>query len=76
MSPRACRHLAPSVRPSIDCTVETAPLKQIARWHGMTTERATSMLNALYLTSNLLVSRTGPSARAEPSRGLLSRWRR
>lgn len=55
---------------------ETAPLKQIARWHGMTTERATALLNALYLTSNLLVSRTGPAARAEPSRGLLSRWRR
>lgn len=56
--------------------METAPLKQIARWHGMTTERATSLLNALYLTSNLLVTRTGPAARAEPSRGLLSRWRR
>jgi hypothetical protein len=55
---------------------ETAPLKQIARWHGMTTERATTLLNALYLTSNLMVTRTGPSARAEPSRSLWSRFRR
>jgi len=55
---------------------ETAPLKQIARWHGMTTERATTLLNALYLTSNLMVTRTGPSARAEPSRSLWSRFQR
>jgi hypothetical protein len=62
---------APGVRiAAVDrLRVETAPLKQIARRHGMTTEQATYLLNALYLTSNLLVSRTGPAARAEPSRG-------
>lgn len=55
---------------------EAAPLKDIARWPGMSTDRATSLLNALYMASNLLVTRTGPAARAEPAQGLLGRWRR
>jgi hypothetical protein len=42
---------------------ETAPLRKIAAWPGMTVERANRMLNALYLTSNLIVSRGHHSAR-------------
>jgi len=53
---------------------EPAPLKAIARWPGMSTERAAAMLNALYLTANLLVSRTHRLAKPEPVPGFLSRW--
>ncbi len=35
--------------------------------HGMSVERGVRLLNALYLTSNLLVSRSHPLARAEPT---------
>jgi hypothetical protein len=45
---------------------ETAPLRDIARWPGMSTERASRLLNALYLASGLMVMRTHPSARGEP----------
>jgi hypothetical protein len=43
---------------------ETAPLRKIATWPGMSVERASRMLNALYLSSNLIVSRTHHTARA------------
>lgn len=43
---------------------ETAPLRRIATWPGMSVERASRMLNALYLSSNLIVSRTHHTARA------------
>ena len=33
---------------------ESAPLRKIAAWPGMSTERASRLINALYLTSNLL----------------------
>jgi hypothetical protein len=42
---------------------ESAPLRKIASWPGMSTERASRLLNALYLTSNLIVSRAHHSAR-------------
>jgi hypothetical protein len=45
---------------------ETASLRDIARWPGMSTERAGRLLNALYLASGLMVMRTHPSARGEP----------
>jgi hypothetical protein len=45
---------------------ETASLREIARWPGMSTERASRLLNALYLASGLMVMRTHPSARGEP----------
>jgi hypothetical protein len=41
---------------------ESAPLRKIAGWPGMSLERASRMLNALYLTSNLIVSRAHHSA--------------
>ncbi|MFT3666658.1 hypothetical protein [Piscinibacter sp.] len=50
---------------------ESASLKQIAGWPGMSLERAARLLNALYLGTNLMVSRSAAAARAEPRRGLL-----
>ena len=47
----------------------TVALKDIAGWPGMDLERASRLLNALYLTGNLLVSRTHPAARDEPRPG-------
>lgn len=44
---------------------EPADLDRIARWPGMTPERASRLVNALYLTSNLMVLR---------SRGGLMSW--
>lgn len=54
---------------------ETAPLGEIARWPGMSEERAGRVLNALYLCGALMVSRATPSARSAPLgwRGLLGR---
>ena len=52
---------------------ETVPLREIAAWPGMSVERASRLLNGLYLVSALLVTRVHPAARAEPKslRGLL-----
>jgi hypothetical protein len=57
---------------------EPAPLRAIAAWPGMGLPRASRMLNALYLISSLMVTRTNPAARGEPKaeggwRGLLRR---
>ncbi len=45
---------------------EPAPLRAIAAWPGMGLPRACRMLNALYLVSSLMVTRTNPAARGEP----------
>ncbi len=50
---------------------ETVSLRDIAGWPGMSVERASRLLNGLYLSSALLATRAHPAARAEP-RGL---WR-
>ncbi len=51
---------------------ETVPLRTIAQWPGMNVERASRLLNALYLVSALLATRTHPAARSAPgaARGL------
>jgi len=41
---------------------ESAPLRTIASWPGMSVERASRLVNGLYLTSNLIVSRAHHSA--------------
>lgn len=46
---------------------EAAALRHIAQWPGMSVERGVRLLNALYLTSNLIVSRSHPLARREPA---------
>lgn len=45
---------------------ESAALRHIESWPGMNLDRARRLINALYLTSNLIVSRTHPRARPEP----------
>lgn len=52
------------------------PLAEIARWPGMSTERASRLLNGLYLSGNLLVSRSQSIGRdGRESRGLFGRRR-
>lgn len=52
---------------------ESASLRDIAGWPGMSLERASRLLNGMYLISALMVTRSHPSARAQPgsARGLL-----
>ena len=45
---------------------ETVPLRTIAGWPGMSVERASRLLNGLYLGAALLATRAHPAARAEP----------
>jgi len=56
---------------------EAASLRDVAGWPGMTMERASRLLNALYLTGALMVSRSHPAARREPMnwRGFLGKRR-
>ena len=51
---------------------ESAAMRDIAAWPGMSTERACRLLNALYLSASLMVTRHSASARGE--RGLLGRF--
>jgi hypothetical protein len=46
---------------------EAAPLREIGSWPGMSIERASRLLNALYLGGALLVSRSHPAARDAPA---------
>ena len=48
---------------------QTCNLTDIAGWTGVGKERATRLLNALYLQSGLIVSRSHPAATAEGWRG-------
>ncbi len=52
---------------------ESASLRDMAKWPGLSLERASRLVNALYLTSGLMVLRSHPVAR-EPE-GLMSRLR-
>jgi hypothetical protein len=47
---------------------EAAPLREIGSWPGMSIERASRLLNALYLNGALLASRSHPAARDAPIR--------
>jgi len=42
---------------------ESVSLKTMATWPGVTVERASRLLNALYLASGLMVTRSNPAAR-------------
>ena len=70
---REDRLLAPgALGPAADrLRSESASLRDIASWPGMSTDRACRLLNALYLTSALMVMRSHPAARPEGS--MLSR---
>lgn len=52
---------------------ESAPLRKIASWPGMSTERASRLLNGLYLSSNLIISRAHHSARPGMLQWILGR---
>jgi hypothetical protein len=52
---------------------ESVSLRQIAEWPGLSTERASRLLNALYLSSSLMVARTHPSARTRTQPGVRQR---
>jgi hypothetical protein len=56
---------------------EAASLREVANWPGLSVQRASRLLNALYLTGELMVSRSHPAAHREPVnwRGLLGRRR-
>ncbi|MEO8524272.1 MAG: hypothetical protein ABI460_06105 [Caldimonas sp.] len=66
----SARDLPPSLGALSSATVrlknETASLKDISQWPGLSVERASRLLNALYLTGALMVSRSHPAARSEP----------
>ena len=53
---------------------ESLPLSRIAGGPGMSTARACRLLNALYLTSNLIVSRAHHAARTGALQWLFSRY--
>jgi hypothetical protein len=46
---------------------ESVSLRDMAKWPGLSVDRASRLLNALYLTSSLMVTRTHPAARTEPA---------
>lgn len=56
--------LAPAVQ---RLRAEAVALRDIARWPGLSLERACRMLNGLYLTGALMVTRSHPAAREEPA---------
>jgi len=45
---------------------ESVSLRDIASWPGMNAERAARLVNGLYLTSDLIVTRSHHAARSEP----------
>jgi hypothetical protein len=47
---------------------EAVSLREMAQWPGLSVERASRLLNALYLTGSLLVTRSHAAARDEPGR--------
>jgi hypothetical protein len=54
---------------------ESVSLRTITGWPGMSHERACRLLNALYLVSELMVTRSHPAARDAGGRGLFG-WTR
>jgi len=44
---------------------ESASLREISTWPGLSLERASRLLNALYLASSLMILRSHPAARGE-----------
>jgi hypothetical protein len=61
--PYAPGALAPAVQRLRGASVA---LRDIARWPGLSVERASRLLNALYLDCALMVTRSHPAARDEP----------
>jgi hypothetical protein len=56
---------------------ESVSLRTVAGWPGLSVERASRLLNALYLASSLIVVRTHPAAQGQPGQGWgLLNWRK
>jgi hypothetical protein len=55
---------------------EAVPLRALAEWPGLDVERASRLLNALYLQSGLMISRTHPAALSSGWLASLTRGRR
>lgn len=55
---------------------EAVPLRALAEWPGLDPERASRLLNALYLQSGLMISRTHPAALSAGWLQTLTRGRR
>jgi hypothetical protein len=56
---------------------ESVSLREMAAWPGLSVERASRLLNALYLTSSLMMVRTHPAARSGLNlRERFLQWRR
>lgn len=53
---------------------EPVSLRALSNWPGMDRERATRLLNALYLQSGLIVSRAHPAAGHDSWFGMLTDW--
>jgi hypothetical protein len=72
LPPAATGALAPAVQ---RLRVEATSLREMAQWPGMSVERASRLLNALYLSGALMVTRMHPAAREQPASwpGLLRR---
>jgi hypothetical protein len=51
---------------------QSVSLREIAKWPGMSADRASRLLNALYLATGLMVTRSHPAARSEP--GVVQRF--
>jgi len=51
---------------------ESVSLREMTAWPGLGIERASRVLNGLYLCGALLITRSHPAARAEP--GIMGRW--
>jgi hypothetical protein len=65
------RHELPPARGAIASAMtrlerEPASLREIATWPGMSVDRASRLLNTLYLSGALMVSRTHPAASPQP----------
>jgi len=54
---------------------ETVSLREMSRWPGLGLERASRLLNGLYLAGSLMVTRSHPAAREEPQPNWLTRRR-
>jgi hypothetical protein len=51
---------------------ESVSLRELATWPGLSVDRASRLLNALYLNGGLMVTRSHPAARNQP--GFLRSW--
>ncbi len=70
-------HLSGALEPAIErLRRDSVSLRDLAAMPGMSVDRASRLLNALYLASGLIVTRSHPSAREEPRKSLFGLLKR